>query len=42
MEYIWTETDFIYNSMVPGSEILLAYKKETFNIEKKDFEIAEG
>jgi len=28
--------------MVFGSEILQAYKKEAFNVEKKDFELTEG
>jgi hypothetical protein len=42
MEYIWNENDFIYNSMVAGSEVLSAYKKETYNVEKKDFELTEG
>jgi hypothetical protein len=35
--YIWGEQDFINNAMVPGSEILSAYKKEAYNIEKQDF-----
>lgn len=42
MDYIWNENDFIYNTMVFGSEILLAYKKEAFHIEKKDYELTEG
>jgi hypothetical protein len=28
--------------MVDGSEILQAYKKEAYNVEKVDFELAEG
>ena len=28
--------------MVPGSEILIGYKKEAYNIEKKDSEIQEA
>ena len=39
LDYIWNEQDFVQNSMVPGSEILQAYKKEAFNIEKKDYEL---
>lgn len=42
MDYIWSETDFIYNTMAPGNEILLAYKKEAYNVEKKDYELTEG
>jgi hypothetical protein len=42
MEYIWNEQDFIQNSMVFGSEILTAYKKEAFNVDKKDYELTEG
>jgi hypothetical protein len=36
-DYIWNENDFVAHAMVDGSEILSAYKKETFSIEKKDF-----
>jgi hypothetical protein len=28
--------------MVEGSEILQAYKKEAYNVEKKDFELNDG
>lgn len=28
--------------MVDGSEVLKAYKKEAYNIEKKDYELNEG
>lgn len=42
IDYIWSETDFVYNSMPAGNEILLAYKKEAYNIEKKDYELTEG
>lgn len=36
MEYIWNENDFISNTMVPGSEVLMAYKKEAYNVNKVD------
>lgn len=42
LDYIWNENDFITHAMVEGSEILPAYKKEAFSIEKKDYELAEG
>ncbi len=42
LEYIWNEPDYIANTMVPGSEILLAYKKEASSVEKKDYELVEG
>lgn len=42
MDYIWNEQDFIQNSMVFGSEILTAYKKEAYNVEKKDYELTDG
>jgi hypothetical protein len=41
-DYIWNENDFITNTMVQGSEVLMGYKKEAYNIEKKDFELTEG
>jgi hypothetical protein len=42
MDYIYKEMEFVNHAMVDGSEILQAYKKEAFNIEKKDFEIEEN
>ena len=42
LDYIWNENDFIYNTMVQGSEVLMAYKKEAYNVEKKDYELVEG
>lgn len=41
-DYIWNEQDFISHAMVEGSEVLQAYKKEAYNIEKKDFELNDG
>jgi hypothetical protein len=41
-EYIWSESDFVSHAMVDGSEILSAYKKEAFNVEKKDSELTDG
>lgn len=41
-DYTWYENDFIYHAMVEGSEVLQAYKLETFNIEKKDYELVDG
>lgn len=42
LDYIWSEADFVSNSLPPGNEVLLAYKKEAYNVEKKDFELYEG
>lgn len=42
MEYIWNENDFVSHAMVDGCEILQAYKKEAFNVEKYDYEIADA
>ena len=36
LDYIFTENDFVSNSMVAGSEVLLAYKKEAYNVKKVD------
>jgi hypothetical protein len=32
LEYIWNENDFVFKTMVDGSENLIAYKKETWKI----------
>ncbi len=33
VDYIWqNENEFVQNTMVAGSEILAAYKKETYNV----------
>lgn len=42
IDYIWSESDYIQNTLAPGNEGLLAYKKEAYNVEKKDFELFEG
>lgn len=31
LDYIWDENDFISHTMVQGSDILMAYKKESYN-----------
>lgn len=41
LEYIWNENDFIQNTMVPGSEVLTAYKKETYSVKKVDHDLHE-
>ena len=42
MDYIWNENDFLTNVMLPGSEALIGYKKESYNFEKKDADLADG
>jgi hypothetical protein len=32
LEYVWNENDYVFKTMVEGSEILVAYKKETYKI----------
>lgn len=33
LDFIWqSENDFVQTAMVPGSEVLQAYKKETYNV----------
>lgn len=41
LEYLWNENDYIQNTMVPGSEVLMAYKKESYNIYKVDAELSD-
>ena len=41
-DYLWNENDFTIHAMVEGSEILTAYKKEAYSIEKKDFILYDG
>ena len=42
VDYIWaSENEFVHNTMVPGSEVLSAYRKETYNVKKVDAEIHE-
>ena len=38
---MYTKNDFIRYAMVNGSEILSAYDKETFNVEKRDEELVD-
>lgn len=42
VDYIWNEQDFILNTMLPGSEILLAYKKETYTSMIRNFDLTDG
>lgn len=42
IDYIWNEQDFLLNTMVPGSEILLAFKKETYNFMIKNYDLKDG
>src|SRR5690606_16580598 len=42
IDYIYTESDFLSNTMVSGSEVLVAYKREAHDIEKVDFELFES
>jgi hypothetical protein len=39
LEYIWNENDYLSNTLLEGSENLIAYKKETSNTKKVDGEI---
>lgn len=41
-DYIWNENDFTAHAMIDGSEILSAYKKEAYSIEKRDFDLVDG
>lgn len=41
-DYFWNENDFLARSMMEGSEILTAYKKEAYNVEKKDYSLTDG
>ena len=41
-DYLWNENDFTAHAMVEGSEILTAYKKEAYTIEKKDASLTDG
>lgn len=42
LDYIWNENDFVTNTMVSGSEVLLAYKKEAYNVKKVDEELTDN
>ena len=39
--YIWNEQNFLLNTMLPGSEVLLAFKKETYNFMIKNHHVTE-
>lgn len=41
LEYLWNENDYLQNTMVPGSEVLMAYKKEAYNVQKVDAELTD-
>ena len=42
IDYIWNEQNFLLNTMLPGSEVLLAFKKETYNFMIKNHNVTEG
>ena len=42
LDYIWNEQNFLLNTMLPGSEVLLAFKKETYNFMIKNHNTTEG
>jgi hypothetical protein len=41
-EYIWNEFNYTFHSMMDGAEGLVAYQKEAYTVEKRDFALTEG
>ena len=42
IDYTWNEYNYTFRSMLEGSEGIVAYQKEAYDIEKKDYPLTEG